>query len=91
MCLEVKGVGVVTQGQFDGKVALDGSFWVMSDLSLDTPSSTGSANDEIRQGPRNHGKTCVQVYLEKMKPFDTLWEDVYRCNSGEEGVVIDAE
>ena len=75
MLVVVKGTGVVTKGHFHGKVALDGCYWLMSDLSLDPP---GKPEDEVRQGPVYRGETCVQVFLEKMKPFDTLWENVYR-------------
>ncbi|CAM9882373.1 unnamed protein product [Ectocarpus fasciculatus] len=80
MLVVVKGKGVVTQGHFQGKVALDGCHWLMSDLSLDPPGSTalGTQDDEVRQGPVYRGETCVQVFLEKRKPFDTLWENVYR-------------
>lgn len=80
MLVVVEGKGVVTQGHFQGKVALDGCHWLMSDLSLDHPGSTalGTQDDEVRQGPVYRGETCVQVFLEKRKPFDTLWENVYR-------------
>ncbi|CAB1113521.1 unnamed protein product [Ectocarpus sp. CCAP 1310/34] len=84
MVVVVKGTGVVTQGHFQGKVALDGCYWLMSDLSLDPPGSTalGTQDDEVRQGPVYRGETCVQVFLEKRKPFDTLWENVYRPREG---------
>ncbi len=80
MLVALKGAGVVTRGHFHGKVALDGCYWLMSDLSLDPPGSAelGTQDDEVRQGPVYRGETCVQVFLEKMKPFDTLWESVYR-------------
>lgn len=80
MLVVVKGKGVVTKGHFEGKVALDGCHWLMSDLSLDPPglTSLGTQDIEVRRGPVYRGETCVQVYLEKMKPFDTLWESVYR-------------
>lgn len=79
MLVVVKGTGVVTKGHFQGKVALDGCYWLMSDLSLDPPGSAalGTQDDEVRQGPVYRGETCVQVFLEKRKPFDTLWESVY--------------
>jgi len=80
MLVALEGAGVVTKGHFHGKVALDGCYWLMSDLSLDPPGSAalGTQDDEVRQGPVYRGETCVQVFLEKMKPFDTLWENVYR-------------
>ncbi|CAN0482831.1 unnamed protein product, partial [Laminaria digitata] len=78
MRVEVKGAGVVTEGRFQGKVGLDGSYWLMTDLSLDKPGSTPSTKgDDVRQGPRSLGETCVQVFLEKRKPYDTLWQDVF--------------
>lgn len=90
MLVVVEGTGVVTKGHFQGKVALDGCYWLMSDLSLDPPGSAaeGTQDIEVRQGPVYRGETCIQVYLEKMKPFDTLWESVYRPpeEDGEGGV-----
>lgn len=80
MLVVVNGKGVVTKGRFHGKVALDGCYWLMSDLSLDPPgdAALGTQDDDVRFGPVYRGETCVQVFLEKMRPFDTLWETVYR-------------
>lgn len=86
MRVEVKGAGLITEGRFQGKVGLDGSYWLMTDLSLDTPGTTASTKgDDVRQGPRSRGETCVQVFLEKRKPYDTLWEDVYLPEEEEPG------
>lgn len=81
MVVEVDGAGVVTHGHFEGRVALDGCFWLMTDLSLDTPDTTTGTKRgdyEIRQGPRSRGDTCVQVFLEKESSYDTLWQRVFR-------------
>lgn len=78
MRVEVAGTGLITAGRFEGKVVLDGCYWLMTDLSLDTPGTTAHTKDkDIRQGPRDQGETCVQVFLEKRKPFDTLWENIF--------------
>lgn len=79
MTLSVEGVGVVAEGEFQGKVILDGCYWLMTDLSLDTPPGLQDrpASDLVRQGPVYRGETCVQVFLEKRKPFDTLWENLF--------------
>lgn len=80
MRLTVEGFGVVIEGEFEGKVSLDGCYWSMTDLSLDPPPSAQdtSTTDEVRQGPVHRGETCVQVFMEKRKPFDTLWRDVFQ-------------
>lgn len=87
MVVEVAGAGVVAQGEFEGKVALDGCYWLMTDLSLDSPESMASTKGEdVRQGPRKRGDTCVQVFLEKREPFDTMWQNIFASeNDGETG------
>lgn len=92
MKLTVEGIGVITEGIFEGKVSLDGCYWIMTDLSLDPPPAATSQQqgyvnrpattattqeEEMRRGPVARGDTCVQVFLEKRKPFDTLWSDVF--------------
>lgn len=80
MKLTVEGVGVVTEGEFEGKVSLDGCYWSITDLSLDPPPNVQdkTTTDEMRQGPVHRGETSVQVFLEKRKPFNTLWRDVFK-------------
>lgn len=74
----------MAEGHFEGKVVLDGCYWLMSDLSLDTPESIKRNKDkDVRPGPRYRGETCVQVFLEKRKPFDTLWKHIFRQDDGD--------
>lgn len=84
MTLSVKGAGVITKGTFQGRLALDGCYWLMTDLSLDRPPDDTMRTDEVRQGPVKRGETCVQVFLEKRKPFDTLWENIFVDDQPEE-------
>ncbi|CAM9649035.1 unnamed protein product [Choristocarpus tenellus] len=76
MRVSVKGLGVVTEGEFEGRVTMDGSYWLMSDLSLDSPSGP-KGSSAVRQGPQCQDQTCIQIYLEKRRPYDKLWRSVY--------------
>lgn len=86
MVLTVNKAGVVAEGEFEGKVLLDGCYWLISDLSLDAPTqyNQGSGKAVVRRGPVNKGETCVQVFLEKRKPFNTLWKDVFKSTTSQE-------
>lgn len=91
MVVEVAGAGVVAKGNFEGKVALDGCYWLMTDLSLDSPESMASTKGgDVRQGPRKRGDTCVQVFLEKRKPFDTVWQHIF-ASSENDGETTDGQ
>ena len=81
LMVTVEGTGIVAEGYFEGRVALDGCYWLMTDLSLDPPES--AKGEDIRQGPRNKGETCVQVFLEKQPPYDTLWRNIFRPREGD--------
>lgn len=90
MQLSIEGVGVITEGEFEGKLALDGCYWFMTDMSLDPiPINLDDPSnlEDVREGPVQRGETCVQVFLEKMKPYDTLWRNVF-IQEGDDRILL---
>lgn len=78
LVVTVEGVGIVAEGYFEGRVALDGCYWLMTDMSLDVPRTAAGVKEDIRRGPIYKGEQCVQVMLEKRRPYDTLWRSIFR-------------
>ncbi|KAG5183811.1 hypothetical protein JKP88DRAFT_354553 [Tribonema minus] len=63
----------ILEGTLHGRVALDGSYWVMSEVA---PEAYDELRSDVGFGLTARG-AFVQVYLEKLPPDDTIWPDVF--------------
>lgn len=93
MRFSVAGVGVVTEGVLEGRVAVDGCYWLLSDMSLDPPPSDldDPQAQDVRQGPVYRGETCVQLFLEKRRPYDTHWDSLFVADDNRNGTIADTD
>lgn len=74
----IRGEEPLGQGKLAGGIRVDGSFWQLTDASLeqiDESNIESSTGFEISTRPDD---LCISVYLEKRPPSDHLWGTVFK-------------